>query len=224
MRNVVLFSLCLLLIASCGKSKIPEGEVDYEITYPHTEVKGLLAAALPKEMNIVFKDTKMKTTIARGSFFEMIIISDEADESVSMYLDFDQIQIYCELTAEEVVVLKNSQPVYTITKTEKQDSVAGLWCTQYEVASADSAQPGDAWFTEALAVQKGAWFSSFGSVIGFPMEYDVERYGIMMHATAVSFVEKEINETAFEVADIYTKVDFETYEEEVQALFDLLLD
>lgn len=212
------------MVASCGKPKIPEGEVDYEITYPHTEVKGLLAAALPKEMNIVFKETKMKTTIARGSFFEMIIISDEVDESVSMYLDFDQIQIYCDLTPEEVVVLKDSQPEYTIKKTEKQDSVAGLWCTQYEVTSADSAQPSDAWFTEDLTVQKGAFFSSFASVTGFPVVYDVERYGIMMHATAVSIKEKEINETEFEVEDIYEKVDFETYEKEVQALFDLLLD
>ena len=46
----------------------------------------------------------------------------------------------------------------------------------------------------------------------------------MMHATAVSFTTNEINDTEFEVAGIYEKVDFETYEKEVQALFDLLLD
>lgn len=213
-----------LLFASCGKSKIPEGEITYDITYPHMEVTGLMSAILPKEMTIIFKGTKMKTTISRGHIFETDVITDEEGEFIEMRLDFGDKKFYTELTKDEVKALKGSQPNYTISKTEEQDSVAGMWCTKYNVSSADSLQPMDAWFTEDLAVQKGGWFSAYKDVVGMPVIYDVERYGLMMHVEANNFIQREVKENEFDRPSELSAIDFKQYEEEVQELFDILLE
>lgn len=213
-----------LLFTSCGKSKIPEGEITYDITYPNMEVTGLMSAILPKEMTIVFKGTKMKTTINRGHIFATDVVTDETNEYMEMRLDFGDKKYYCELTKEEVKELKDSQPNYTITKTEEQDSVAGTWCTKYGVTSADSLQPMDAWFTDDFTVLKGGWFSAYATLTGMPIIYDVERYGLMMHVEANNFIEREVKEEEFERSSELSPVDFKTYEEQVQELFDILLE
>lgn len=219
-----LLIVTLLLLNSCGKSKIPEGELNYDITYPNMEVTGLMSAILPKEMTIVFKGTQMKTTIQRGHIFTTDVITDEADQSMEMRLDFGDKKYFCILTKEEIAALKNSAPKYTITKTEEQDSIAGTWCTKYKVTSPDSLPPGDAWFTEDLTVENGAWFSAYFSVTGMPIIYDVERYGLMMHVVANGFVQREVKDSEFERSAELTQVDFKTYESEVQELFDILLE
>jgi hypothetical protein len=219
-----LLALPLLFVTSCGKSKIKEGELTYDVTYPYMEVTGLMSAILPKEMTIVFKGTKMMTTISRGRIFETKVITDEADNSIEMRLDFGDKKYYCELTSEEIKELQDSQPVYDITKTEDKDSLNGVWATKYTVSSQDSIQPADAWFTEDLEVQKGAWFSAYKDLVGMPIIYDVERYGLMMHIESNGFKKREVPDEEFDRDPALEPVDFETYESEVQELFDILLD
>ncbi|MCB9222821.1 MAG: hypothetical protein R2780_10820 [Crocinitomicaceae bacterium] len=219
----VLF-LLILVLSSCGKSYIEEGEITYDITYPNMEVTGIMSAILPKEMTIVFKGTKMKTTIARGKIFNTEVITDESNESIEMRLDFGDKKYYCILTPDEVKELKASAPKYNIKATEEQDSINGVWAKKYLVTSEDSLQPGDAWFTEDLKVQSGAWFSAYSTVIGMPIIYDVERYGLMMHVESNSFIQREVKDTEFDRDPDLRQVDFKTYESEVQELFDILLE
>lgn len=224
MRKILIVLLALpLLFTSCGEDRIPEGEITYEITYPNMEVTGLMSAILPKEMTIVFKGRKMKTTISRGHIFETDVITNEETQDIEMRLDFGDKKFFCELTEAEVKALKDSQPKYKINKTEEQDSVAGLFCTKYDVSS-DNADLDVAWFTDALTIEKGAWFSAYHSVTGMPVVYDVERYGLLMHVSATNFIEREVKEKEFERPKGLDQVDFQTYEEEVQELFDILLE
>lgn len=223
-KLLVLLVLPILFLSSCGKNKIKEGELTYDITYPYMEVTGLMSAILPKEMNIVFKGTKMKTTIARGKIFSTEVITDEADNSMEMRLDFGSQKFYCELTKEEVDGLIASAPNYTIKKTEEADSINGVWAYKNTVSSTDSLQPGDAWFTEDLEIEKGAWFSAYKDVKGMPIIYDVERYGLFMHCESTGLVKREVKDEEFDRDPSLEKIDFEEYEKQVQELFDILLD
>jgi hypothetical protein len=212
------------LLFSCGPNRIEQGELTYEVTYPNMEVTGIMSAILPKEMTIVFKGTKMKTTIARGRIFTTDVITNEADNSMEMRLDFGDKKYYCIMTAAEVEQLKNTNPVYNVTATSEADSLNGLWAKKYTVTSEDSLQPGDAWFTEGLEVQNGAWFSAYAGTVGMPLIYDVERWGLMMHVVSNNFIEREVKDDEFDRDPALTEVDFETYESEVQELFDILLE
>lgn len=222
--QVFFIGAIILMCSSCSESKVEQGEVTYELTYPYMDTDGFISAVLPQEMTIMFKGTKMKATISRGSFFETNIISDESTNYIAMYSDMDSKQMYCELTPEELKEFKKTLPVYTIEKTSDADSIAGVYSYKYEVDSKDTIQPFDAWFTESFTIQNGAWFTSYADAVGFPLVYDIERYGMFTHAEAVKFKEKEITDKDFQVEGDYDKVSFETYETESKKTFDVLVN
>lgn len=215
----------LFVLQSCQPDTIQEGEVEYVITYPNLEVTGFMEAILPKSMTIVFKGSKMKTIIAKGEIFTTEVISDEADQSIEMRLDFGDKLYYTTLNENEKNELLHSQPDYVIQKTTESDSLIGLSANAYSVScNNDTLKRHDAWFTEGLAPQDACWFSSYNTIKGFPLVYDVERYGILMHVEAISFNEREVKEAEFKRDADLEEVDFENYETEVQELFDILMD
>ena len=212
-------------MTSCGPDTIQEGEVEYVITYPNLEVTGFMEAILPKSMTIVFKGSKMKTIIAKGEIFTTEVISDETDKSIEMRLDFGDKLFYTSLNKDEVNELIHSQPDYTVNKTTKSDSLVGLFAEAYTVQSDEDVAPRmDAWFTNALGPQDACWFSSYSEIKGFPLVYDVERYGVFMHVEAINFTKREVKESEFKRDSSLDEISFEDYEAEVQELFDILME
>lgn len=224
MKNVLLVLAPLFLaLISCKPNKIEEGEVEYTITYPHGEITGFMQAILPETMTITFKGTKMKTTIARGEIFTTEIISDEADRSVEMRLDFGDQLYYTILNADEVQEMISSQPHYDLKSLGQNDSISGMYATSYSVTCKNDTIPlSDAWFTEDLIFTHAYWFTPYADVKGFPLVYDAGRYGVMMHLEAVKLTKREVNEKEFDRDPALVKVSFEEYEAEVQELFDIL--
>lgn len=226
MKNLFLIiAPVLLVLMSCEPEKIQEGEVEYAITYPHSEVSGFMQAILPETMTITFKGTKMKTTIARGEIFTTEIISDEADRSVEMRLDFGDQLYYTVLNQDEVQEMISSQPRYQLKDLGKSDSISGMYAASYSVECATDTIPlSNAWFTEDLVFTNAYWFTPYAETKGFPLIYDAGRYGVMMHLEAAKLTKREVKETEFDRDPALIKVSFEEYEAEVQELFDILME
>jgi hypothetical protein len=216
----------MLFVVSCGKSKIEQGELEYKIQYPHSDISDFMLAMLPEKMTIVFKGTKMMTTIKKGKIFTTQIITDEKDKSIEMRLTLgNEKQIYTILDQADIEKLKKSQPVYKLTATEEMDSIGGTWAKKYTVVcETDSVENGDAWFTEDLAPTDAYWFTSYANIKGVPVAYDVERYGVFMRIEAQNFKQREVDEKEFDRDPVLKQVSFDEYEAEAQALFDLLMN
>jgi len=222
--SVLLVVLCILL-CSCSDDKIPSGEIEYKITYPYTDVSGFVGAILPEKATLIFNGTQIKTNISRGKIFTTDVISNEADRTVEMRLDFGDKFFYTILTESDIKKLTDSQPKYNIKSTSKQDSVQGMWSNEYTVnCDKDTVVHSNAWFTEDLVPQSAYFYSSYKDIKGIPLIYDVERYGVIMHLEAVKFTKREVLDTEFERDPTLVKVDFTDYEAEVQELFDILMD
>ena len=91
-----------LFLLSCKDSKIPSGEIEYEISYPHNHVSRVMEMMLPKKMNIIFKEGKMLATIKKGHIFSTEILSDEVNRTVEMRLDFGSDVLNTFLTPENI--------------------------------------------------------------------------------------------------------------------------
>lgn len=224
-RIALIFLPTILILISCTPDKVQEGEVSYAITYPNSEISGFMQAILPETMTITFKGTKMLTTIARGEIFTTQIISDQKDQSVEMRLDFGDKLFYTVLDENDVKEMIASQPTYKIKSTGQQDSLVGLYASSYVIeCKTDTIERADAWFTESLAPTEAYWFTSYAEVKGFPLIYDAERYGVMMHLEAATFNEREVKDSEFERDPSLVEVTFQEYEAEVQELFDILME
>tara|TARA_B110000046_G_C13011639_1_gene406918 strand:- start:1027 stop:1707 length:681 start_codon:yes stop_codon:yes gene_type:complete len=224
-KILFLFAPLLLLVTSCKPDKLQEGEIEYAITYPNSEISGFMQAILPETMTITFKGTKMKTTIARGEIFTTEIISDEADRLIEMRLDFGASLLYANCNENEVQELISSQPEYKVKALGASDSLAGMYSTSYSIEGAnDTITRSDAWFTEDLIMTDAYWFTPYADTKGTPVIYDAERYGMMMHIEAVKITKREVLDTEFDRDPELVEITFEDYEKEVQALFDLLME
>jgi len=213
------------ILIGCGPDTIQEGEVEYVITYPNIEASGFMEAILPKSMTIVFKGTKMKTLISKGEIFSTEVVSDETDRSMEMRFDMGDKLYYTQLTEDDLNELLHSQPNYEISKTSESDSLVGLFAEAYSVYSPDDTVTyNNAWFTMALAPQNATWFSSYNEIKGFPLVYDVERYGVFMHVEAIDFRKREVKDSEFDRDPSLEAISFEDYEFEVQELFDILME
>ena len=216
--------ISVVVLQSCD-NRIEQGELTYKITYPYTDTSGATGRLLPKEMKVIFKGTKVKTEIARGKFINMQIISDNADKSIEMRLDFGDKPYYCILTEADREKLLSLQPIYNVQSTSKQDSVAGLWATEYTVKEENGEiEHPNAWFTEALRPDEMYFFSSYTGTPGVPLIYEMEQYKMVMRIEAREFIEREVVDEEFTRDPSLIEVSFDQYYEEVQELFDLLID
>ena len=224
MKKELLLIFSVLFLFSCGSGKIEQGEIEYAITYPNSDISGFMEAILPEKMTITFKGTKVKTNIARGKIFTTEIISDESDKSVEMRLDFGDKLFYSVLDENEIQDLIHSQPDYHVSSLNQTDSLVGTLASSYSVEADDDFQHADAWFTTDFEPQNAYWFTSYADAKGLPLIYDAERYGVMMHLEAVKFTPREVQETEFDRDPELIQTTFEEYENEVQELFDILME
>ncbi len=194
------------------------------MNYPYADTAGLVGRVLPQTMTVIFKGTKTKTEIARGRLLNMQIVSDESDQSIEMRLDFGDKDYYCILSEADLKKLLISQPIYEVKSSGKQDSVQGLWASEYTVKEKNGDHThSNAWFTEALRPEDAYFYSSYRGVKGFPLIYEVERYNVVMKATVTKFIEREVTEEFMRNPGSW-EVSFDEYEEDLQELFDVLMD
>lgn len=221
---LIIFIFSLLLF-SCGKGKIESGEIEYEITYPYNNVSNLMQMMLPKKMTVVFKGSKMIATIKKGKMFTTQIVSDENAKSLEMRLDFGSDVLKTFLTPEDVKDLIASQPHYTFSDVASGDSLVGCSTKNYIVdCKSDTLDPFESVFTTDFTTQNAAWFTSYSEIPGMPLNYLIDRYGVIMQVNAVSFTPREVKDKEFEPTEDYEEVPYKKYDKKVQDLFDVMMD
>ena len=224
----LLFPLIILslTLTSCGSSDIQQGEIQYEITYPYSDLSGIMDVMLPKNMTVKFKGDRMIASIEKGKIFRTDILSNNKTKEFQMRLDFGSQKIEADLSADDLDSLLASQPDYQAVLNDQMDTVAGLPAKFYTVMSEDEAiGEFKCAFSTNLSIQNTEWFNSYSGTKGLPLIYIIERYGIVMHLRAVKFRSREIADEEFETGKKKLKsVSYREYEKTVTELFQLIIE
>lgn len=217
--------LCSLVLSSCKQEKIKQGEIDYEITYPYTDLNGIMDVMLPKKMTVIFKGDRMIASIEKPKIFRTDIISNGVKKDLKMRLDFGSENIEANLTTEDIVLLQKSQPNYEVGNSIKTDTVAGLEATFYSVEGVDeNIGQFDCAFSNNLSITNTEWFTSYIGSKGIPLIYVIERYGIIMHLRATKFTSREVQDKEFSGKKSFKDVPYTKYENKVNELFELIIE
>lgn len=223
----LLFSILLfsLVLSSCKQEKIKQGEIAYDITYPYTDLNGIMDVMLPKKMTVIFKGDHMIASIEKPKIFRTDIISNGVKKELKMRLDFGSENIQANLAPKDIELLQNNQPNYSVGNAIKTDTIAGLEATFYSVES-DNENIGqfDCAFSNNLSVTNTEWFTSYNGSKGIPLIYVIERYGIIMHLRATKFSSREIQDSEFTVKKTFKDVPYPRYENKVNELFELIIE
>lgn len=226
MKNILFFLIItLLILPGCAEKQIQQGEIEYEITYPYSELSGIMDVMLPKKMVVKFKGDKMIVSIEKGSIFQTDIISEELSKKLAMRLDFGSEKIIATLNDEDLGTLTNTQPKYTSIKSDRIDTVAGITANFYEITAVnEKVGTFEAAFSNNLSINNTEWFTSYAGTFGIPLIYILERYGIIMQLRAVKFRSIEIEDSEFDTSNKFKTVSYTKYEKKINELFQLILE
>ena len=130
-------------------------------------------------------------------------------------------KIYTELNDADQQKFRSNLPEYALTPSETADSLHGLWGKKYntEYTGNDTTPPFESWFTEDLSLQNITWFSNYNKVVGVPLIYDIDQYGIRMHLEITGFKQREVKDEEFTRSSELEKVEFSEYDKKLNELF-----
>ena len=224
--SIFLLIFLSLSLVGCNGGKVDSGEIEYEISYPYNNLSKLMEMMLPKTMTIVFKDDKMITTIKKGNLFTTKIISNENTRELEMRLKMGSDIFNTNLNEEDVVILLNSQPKYNFSAPSQSDSLLNYLCQHYEVdcTTNDSISVFSSVFTRDFTIQNATWFSSFNEIKGMPLEYVIDRYGLVMKVKATRFIKRDVKDSEFDPEFKYKEVPYVRYNKKMQDLFDIMVN
>lgn len=223
--SIFLLIFLSLSFFSCEDKKIQSGEIEYEISYPYNKLSKLMEMMLPKTMTTVFKDGKMITTIKKGNLFTTKVYSNEITKELEMRLKMGSDIFKTTLTEEDFAILLKSQPKYSFSKPTEGDSLVNCYCRHYEVEClSDSMANFQSVFTSDFAIHNATWFSSFSEIKGMPLEYVIDRYGLVMKVKATKLTQREVEDSEFDPILKYKAIPYNRYNKKMQDLFDVMLD
>lgn len=217
-----IFILCLmaLFVNSCSDNKIQSGIITYDIEYPYNEIDGMMGMMMPKEMTLTFKDGKTMSTIEKGKMFTTKIISDENQRLLEFRLDFGSDVISTHLTPENLDAFIESQIKYTVEGPLESDSLLGVSTQKYNIKpQVDSLGTFESLFSMDFSTKNAAWFTSYGQIKGMPLDYYIDRYGIIMHLKARDIQIIEIDDKAFEPQESYEDISYEKFDAKIRDLY-----
>jgi len=224
-KLILFFAVIALFLVGCKKEPIQQGEIVYEITYPYSELNGIMDVMLPKKMTAVFKGDKMIASIEKPKVFRTDILSEGSTKEIKMRLDFGSENIEAVLSPEDLATLQSNQPSYDVSALVKTDTIAGLEANFYTATSKNESVGEFACaFSNNLSLVNSEWFSSYKGTQGIPLMYVMERYGIIMHLRAKNFKLREVKDSEFNAGDVFKSVSYTKYEKKVNELFELIIE
>ncbi|MDL2227823.1 DUF4412 domain-containing protein [Odoribacter sp. OttesenSCG-928-L07] len=197
--------LSLISISTLNAQKVFTGTIEYEITYPGTEVNPMIAAYLPSSAVLTFGTNKCKTVQASSVMSTVIIV--DGDENL-FYILFNGMGQ--KLMAKESIdtdELNNAKPEMKVYDGETK-TIAGYECVKTEVIVDDGSGKTNSYFgyfssdiynpTYALAGDLGTE--------GIPLEIDIEMGEMKMKMIAKKVKQSKIKDSEFSIPEGYTEV------------------
>jgi len=223
--SYILIIILSTSLFSCNEGKIQSGEIEYEITYPYNKLSKLMEMMLPKTMTIVFKGDKMITTIKKGNLFTTNIISNGTQKELEMRFKMGSDIYNTHLKPDDITYLLNSQPNYSFSQPKQGDSILNCYCNHFDVeCTKDTIGVFPSAFTTDFAITNASWFSAYKGIEGMPLEYLIDRYGLIMKVKATNFTKRDVEDSEFEPVVKYTEISYKKYDKKVQDLFDVMLN
>jgi len=217
-----LFLFFILSLSSCSDGKINSGEIEYEISYPYNDLSKIMEMMLPKTMTVVFKDDRMLTTIKKGNWFTTKVISNENTKELEMRLNINNDFYNTKLKKEDIAFLLKSQPNYNFSNPHKGANIINCSSNYYDINNPlDSIDTFSSAFTTDFSIKNASWFSSYNEIEGMPLEYLVDRFGLVMKIKAIKLTIRDVKDSEFEPKFEYKELPYQQYNKKVKDLLEI---
>lgn len=198
----VLFFLNFLTVKA--QNHISEGYVSYIAEYDLPADQQMVAAMLPKEYKIYFKNEISKFVIDMGMMKSQVISNEKTDYGLMlMEIPMADQKVAVKLTPEDKAKQKEELGDFEISKTKQTKVISGYNATKYTVKEKKSATDMEIWATTDLKIPLNSFTESFQGIEGTLLEFSTNMNGLK-----IKMLFKEVKQESVENMDMTIPVGF----------------
>ncbi|KYG71277.1 uncharacterized protein DUF4412 [Roseivirga ehrenbergii] len=204
MKKMAILLMVSILLTASSPFKDFQGVITYGIKYSQLpkEMKGM-ESMLPSEMMFSIKDSKIKIeqSLMGGS---QVVISNQKEKTAEILMDMMGQKIHIHMSKEEIEAEEANTKNPEVTYLNETKKLAGFTCKKVLVKTEDGSES-VMWITDKISVKH----KDFQYLNGFPLEYETEQEGMIMHISALKVEEKKLGDEHFGVPEGYTAMTME---------------
>lgn len=214
------------LFYSCGNGlfdrRISEGIIEYDVTYPNIDPDDMLAGLMPTSMTMKFKKNQFNAELSAGmGMFKTNFISNSNDYFLINSVKLINKKYATRLDKKAVEKMNEKYSKFYISKINEKKEIAGYNCKKALVVFDDVTNESFyVYYTNDIHIDNPNWSNIFKEIDGVLLEYQMERYGIMMKFTAKSITKAELNDSEFQLTSDYENLTLADLEKEINSIFD----
>lgn len=198
---LILFTGISTLFYRCGViggKDISEGVIEYDITYPKLDPNSMMVSGMPNKAYLRFKDNNMSNDMSgMMGLISITFISNHEKKAVEQRLTLINKKYASEISAEDLQRLNDSYVVSVEEKSSKSE-IAGFKCKEATVKLINGEEIKVS-YTNDIGIKDPNWSNPYHQIDGVLMEFQMERYGVVMHLKAKSVLAQTIDDDTFKV-------------------------
>ena len=180
-----------------------EGKVIYEISYPDTLKNGPMAAFLPKEMTLYFKNNITNAEFKIGMGLITTRFLSDADEKKFSTI-FKGMGKKSAMVFDEEAVKKNflDRVSLKVVKTGNTKDVAGYKCQEVNITdSTDNTY--QVYYTDDVNLESPNWCTPYNEIDGLMLEYSIKVNNMVMNLKAKQVIFEKVDSANFTLPKDY---------------------
>lgn len=174
-----------------------EGKIVYEVSYPDTLKNGPMAAFLPKEMTLYFKDNITNAEFKMGmGLITTRFLSDAGKGQFSTIFKGFGKKSAMTFNREQVKTNFLDHVDLKLVETGKTIEIAGYQCKEVTVTdSTDNTY--EVYYTEEVDLDDPNWCTPFNEIDGLMLQYSIKVNNMVMNLKAKSVVFEKVDSLNF---------------------------
>jgi len=203
-----------------GGKDIAEGVIEYDITYPKLDPNSMMVSGMPSKAYLRFKNSNMSNDMSgMMGLISITYISNLESKAVEQRLTLINKKYASEIPAEDLKRLNESY-VASVDDNNKELMIAGFKCKEV-TAKLTNGEEVKIYYTNDIDIDNPNWSNPYNKIDGVLMDFQMERYGVVMHLKAKSVLAQTVDDETFKVpADSteYKRIVFSELEKILQEL------
>ncbi len=199
---ILLFVFIFLINLNAGAQQvISEGKVIYHISYPDMEMDPQMAAMMPSESVVYFKDHLSRTEMSIGSGIHSITILNSKTNEITTLMDMMGTKTATVISEDQKNKEKKSGNDNSFELLNESKEIAGYMCKKAVMKNSDGSSL-EIFYTDKI-LSRSQFGKQWKNFKGFPMEYQVAAEGFNMKLKAIKVSAEKVSDDQFKIPPEY---------------------
>lgn len=200
LSSIIAFTMlaCVYGCGTFGSSGLSEGIIEYEITYPKMDPNNMMVNGLPSRAYLRFKDNNMSNDMSgMMGLISITYISNAQNKGVEQRLTLFNNKYASTISPADLEKM-NSSYVVSVEDGKKTAEIAKFKCKESIVKLANGEKI-SVYSTNDISIENPNWSNPYKQIDGVLMDFEMEKYGVVMHLKATSVLSQKVEDEAFTI-------------------------